>query len=289
MFIYNALSTRLVLVSALLSASFLGQLKPAQAQALLPYTLPLDEERLEADGLSLAEDAAQLTQFQQYDEALARAQLAAQLAPNDPQILALLGSLYLQVGDAAPAITALERAKTLEPSNALVWFALGSAYFSEAQYLQAANALEAGLELESDNAGAWFDLGNTYYKLNRYRQAISQYDKAVQNDATFWPAINNIGLVLYEMGDIEGAIEKWQDSLDIAENEPEPQLAIAAAQYAQGNRKLEAIQSATAALERDSRYSDINFLEENLWGTRLLDATRDLLDTPAIQELLTQL
>ena len=121
---------------------------PARAQALLPYTLPLDHERLQADGLRLAEDASQLAQFQQYDEALARAQLAAQLAPNSPQILALLGSLYLQVQDAESAIDVLERSKRLDSSNSLVWFALGSAHFSEGNYLQSANSLERGLSLD---------------------------------------------------------------------------------------------------------------------------------------------
>jgi tetratricopeptide (TPR) repeat protein len=281
--------TRPAFLSLLLLVGMGGHIQPAQAQALLPYTLPLDEERLQADGISLAQDAAQLTQFQQYDEALARAQLAAQLAPNDPQVLSLLGSLYLQVGQSEPAIEVLQQAKTLEPDNALIWFALGSAYFGEAEYAKAVESLETGLKLEPTNAAAWFDLGNAYYKLDRYPQAISQYEAAVQNDETFWPAVNNIGLVLYEMGDTEGAISKWQASLEIAQDESEPQLAIAVAQYAQGNRPLEAIQTATIALERDSRYADITFLEENLWGTRLIGATQRLFETPALQKLLSQL
>ncbi|MGI8934297.1 MAG: tetratricopeptide repeat protein, partial [Phormidesmis sp.] len=89
--------------SLLLLLGAWSQAKPAVAQALLPYTLPLDQERLQADGESLARDAAQLAQFQQYDEALARAQLAAQLLPGNADVLALLGSLYLQVSNPQPA------------------------------------------------------------------------------------------------------------------------------------------------------------------------------------------
>ena len=100
----------------------------ANAQALLPYTLPLDEAQLQADGESLARDAAQLAQFQQFDEALARAQLAAQLLPGDADILSLLGSLYLQASEPQPeqAVVTLERAKALQPENPLVMFALGN-------------------------------------------------------------------------------------------------------------------------------------------------------------------
>ncbi|MEL6137500.1 MAG: tetratricopeptide repeat protein [Cyanobacteria bacterium J06628_6] len=264
--------------------------RPAQAQALLPYILPLDEARLENDGLSLAQDAAQLAQFQQYEEALARAELAAQLAPNDAQVLALLGSLQLQLGETADAIPTLEKAKRLERDNALVWFALGSAYFSEGKYLQAADSLETGLDLEPENAGARFDLGNAYYRLTRYQQAIDQYESAVEYDETLWPAVNNIGLVLYEQGDVEGAIAKWRESLELSEEEQsEPQLAIAVALYAQGSQQRQAVDEATAALERDSRYADIEFLEENLWGSRLIDATKQFFETPALQALLAQL
>ncbi len=259
------------------------------AQSLLPYTLPLDEERLTATGLTLAQEAAQLAQFQQYGEALARIQLAAQLAPQNPQILALLGSLHLQVGNSAAAVTALENAKTLNRDDAAIWFTLGSAYFSEAKYLQAANALEKGIELEPENAGAHFDLGNAYYKLNRYQQAIDQYEKSITINEAFWPAVNNIGLVLYEMGELEPAIEKWKRSLDLSDEEPEPTLAIAVAQYAANINRPAAIEAATAALERDSRYADLEFLEENLWGRRLLSATEVMFDTPGLQEVLAGL
>ena len=263
--------------------------RAVDAQALLPYTLPLDEERLTATGLTLAQEAAQLAQFQQYDEALARIQLAAQLAPQDPQILALMGSLYLQVGDSAAAVSTLESAKAISDDDSVIWFTLGSAYFSEAKYLQAANALEKGLSLEPGNAGAHFDLGNAYYKLNRYQKAIEQYEAAISFNEAFWPAVNNIGLVLYEMGQLEPAIEQWERSLTLSSEEPEPTLAIAVANYAANIDRPAAIESATAALERDSRYADLAFLEENLWGNRLLSATEVMFDTPGLQEVLAGL
>ncbi|MEO0516527.1 MAG: tetratricopeptide repeat protein [Cyanobacteria bacterium P01_A01_bin.116] len=275
------------------------------SQALLPYTLPLDPERLQADGESLARDAAQLAQFQQYDEALARAQLAAQLLPSDPDVLALLGSLYLQVSEPQPvqAIEALGRAKELQPENALVMFTLGNAYFSQDQFLRAAQSIEEGLKIDEGNANALFDLGNAYYKLSQFDKAIAQYEKAIDNDAKFWPAVNNIGLVMYEAGDTSGAIAQWQKALEIAETEEtEPQLAIAVAEFSQGSQTVgsPAVDSANsnsassndaaiAALERDPRYADIDFLKSNLWGDKLIADTQTLFSTPTLQELLAQL
>ncbi len=278
--------------SLLLLIGSLSQARPVLAQALLPYTLPLDPARLQADGESLARDAAQLAQFQQFDEALARAQLAAQLLPSNPDVLALLGSLYLQASEPQPeqAIEVLSKANELQPDNALVMFALGSAYFSQDDFSQAARSIEAGLALEPGNANALFDLGNAYYKLNRYDRAVAQYEKAVANDAKFWPAVNNIGLVMYESGDIEGAIAQWQKALEIAEaEETEPQLAIAVAQYSQSVQDTTSSDTAIAALERDPRYASIDFLKDNLWGEQLIADTERFFSTPPLQELLVQL
>lgn len=262
------------------------------SQALLPYTLPLDEEQLQADGESLLRDAAQLAQFQQFDEALARAQLAAQLLPGNAEILSLLGSLYLQASEPQPekAIATLERAENLQPDNALVKFALGNAYFSQEGYAQAAQSIEAGLKIEPDNPSALFDLGNAYYKLAQFDKAIDKYEEAVENEASFWPAVNNIGLVLFEAGNVDGAIEKWREALEVAgTEETEPQLAIAVAQYSKGNQNPGDTSTAVAALERDPRYAEIAFLRENLWGDGLISATELFFSTPDLQELLAQL
>ena len=43
--------------------------KAVQAQALVPYTIQIDTGKLENQGLSWAQEAAQLAQFQQIDMA----------------------------------------------------------------------------------------------------------------------------------------------------------------------------------------------------------------------------
>ena len=281
---------RITVSLLLLIGTWSHQTQLASAQALLPYTLPLDQERLQADGKSLATDALQLTQFEQFDEALARAQLAAQLLPGDPDILALLGSLYLQASEpqADRAVTTLEQAKALRPDNALIRFALGNAHFMQQDYNRAISAIEAGLELEPGNPNALFDLGNAYFKINEFDTAIAQYEQAVEEESTFWPAINNIGLVKYEAGDTAGAIAEWQRALEVAaEEQSEPQLAIAVAQFAQGNQASSDI--AIVALERDPRYADIEFLVNNLWGDKLIADTQQFFSTPTLRELLVQL
>jgi hypothetical protein len=77
---------RIGLISFLVACSLWSLPKAAHAQALLPHTLQLDAAKLEQQGLSLAQEAAQLGQFQQFELALPRARLASQLAPKSDKV-----------------------------------------------------------------------------------------------------------------------------------------------------------------------------------------------------------
>lgn len=278
---------RFPLLSLLLVLSLCSFAPRAAAQALIPHTLPLKAEELKQQGLLLAQEAAQLGQFRQYQLALPRAELAAQLLPNDHRVWLLLGRLYLQTGELDSGVTALQQAQSLDSENASVLFALGSAYFQQEDYQAAIEHLQAGLQLAPEDLGALFDLGNAYYKLDRYEEAITQYETAIQLDPEFWPAINNIGLVKYELGDTEEAIEQWEAAAAVDEEAAEPRLAIAVAVYAQGDRER-GLSLGERAIQLDGRYADLEFLKENLWGEQLLTATRAFLDTPRMQAVIAQ-
>ena len=273
---------------------------PAYSQALVPYVLPLDYDQMVEQGRFLASEAQQLAEFRQFNQALALAQLASQLAPKDGQVMALLGGLYLQNGETDRAITLLEQAKTLVPGDARVLFSLGSAYFQKGDYRQASRYLEQGLKLEPNNPNAHFDLGNSYFRLERYDQAIASYNASITLQPDFWPALNNIGLVLYEQGKATAALEKWQAASDLVSNqEPEPKLARAVALYHQEgcgltanvrrDRCQEAFSLGVEALEQDSRYTDPAFLELNLWGQRLVGSTQQFFESPIMKRLLGEL
>lgn len=291
---------RTSLLSIFAICGVLGTTPPALSQALTPYVLPLDYDLMNEQGLYLANEAQQLADFQQFEQALALAQLAAQLAPDNGQVKALLGGLYLQTGETERAISLLEEAETLAPEDPRILFSLGTAYFQRGEYLKASNYLERGLEIEPFNPAALFDLGNAYFQLKQYDKAVESYDASVEAESTFWPSVNNIGLVLYEQGQPKVAVERWRAALEISPEEPEPKLAIAVALYGQENCAevppiarsgacREAINLGIEALEQDSRYADIDFLVENLWGTRLIDSTNNFFAAPDIQDLLAEL
>lgn len=278
---------RLFSASLIISLGLASTAQSASGQALVPHVLQLDPARLERQGLALAQEAAQLAQFQQFDLALPRVKLASQLAPKRSEVWSLLGALYLQNGDVDQGITTLKQAQALDGKNTTVLFSLGSAYFQKQQYQTAIEYLEAGLKLKPNVTGALFDLGNAYLMLRQYPTAIAQYEKAFAQDKTFWPALTNIGLVKYETGEVPVAIQQWRKASAIDPKAAEPQLALAVALYVRGDRE-QGWKLGEAAIQIDSRYSDLKFLKENLWGDRLLADAKQFLETPRMKETIAQ-
>lgn len=275
------------LISFLMVCSLWSMPKAANAQALIPHTLQLDGTKLERQGLSLAQEAAQLAQFQQVDLALPRARLATQLAPKNDKVWLLLGGLQLATKEFDGAIASLKQAQSINPKNGDILFALGSANFQQKNYQAAVVNYQDGLKLKPNDPEGLFDLGNAYYLLGKLPDAITQYDKAVSHDKKFWPAINNIGLINYEQGNSSEAIKRWQSAITLEKQAAEPLLALAVALYTKGDHQ-QGLSYGEAALRIDQRYASLNFLKENLWGDRLLSDTKKFLELPRIQAALQQ-
>lgn len=282
------------LISLMVVCSLWNLPKTASAQALIPHTVQLDAAKLEQQGLSLAQEAASLGQFQQYELALPRARLASQLAPKSDKVWFLLGGLYLQTKDYNNAIASLKKSQSLNPKNADIQFALGSVHFQQQKYPEAAGFYQAGLKLKPNDGEGLFDLGNAYYMLGKPAEAIAQYNKAVaqgQKAWAVWPAVNNIALIKYEQGDADGALKHWRDAVALAttikQPAAEPLMALAVALYVKGDQK-QAFALGEQALRIDERYADLDFLKQNLWGTRLLADTKRFVELPRIQAALQQ-
>ncbi|MFN4279233.1 tetratricopeptide repeat protein [Thermosynechococcus sp.] len=260
----------------------------ATAQVVLPRTLELNAKEMEQNGFIVAQEALQLAQFQQFQEALARAKLAVQLAPQAHEIWALLGGLYLTVNQPKDAVPALEQSLKLNDKNPGAYFNLGSAQFRLGHYGASVRAIEQGLALKPDAPEEWFNLGNAYLKLGQKDRAIEQYCRSLRLDRQFWPAYTNIGLVLYEQGNIRQAAKNWEQAADIDPKASEPKLALATALLQLGN-EARALQLAEEALRLDSRYGTVEFQRENLWGDRLVADTQTLLAKPPLRALMSQL
>ena len=113
----GSVSKHIQLISLLVACSLWSIPKTVHAQAFITHTVQIDHAQLEKQGLSLAQEAAQLAQFQQVEPALLRARVAAKLAPKNDKIWWLLGSLYLQNQEFDDAVTSFNKAPYPQPQK----------------------------------------------------------------------------------------------------------------------------------------------------------------------------
>jgi len=116
----------------------------------------------------------------------------------------------------AQAIVNLEAEVTANPDNFENWVQLGNLYFDSDLPKKAIPAYEKALELHSGNANVYTDLGVMYRKTNQPKKAIEAFDTAIAKDANHIHSRFNKGIVLmYDLGDAEGAIASWESILKI--------------------------------------------------------------------------
>ena len=153
-----------------------------------------------------------------------------------------------------------------------------------------ARIINQGLLLEPKNAGAYFQLGNARLMQSKLNLALIAFQKATNIKPQFWEALNNQGLVLFEMGKTTQAIQTWRNVLIISQN-AEPMLALAAALNRVKPNNQESIELASKALSKNPNYVLATHQSEQLWGRKLQEATKKLLKNPkllsAVEKALT--
>lgn len=253
------------------------------AKALVPTVYIPSATELEGSAIGIGRTAAQLLTLGQPEEAARLAALAVRLRPNDERLWAVLAEAQLRSKQLKPAAESLARAKQLDPNNAGLWFAEASLALRDNRPNDAIPLLDKGLKLDPKNASAYFDLGNARVMQTHYRAALSAFEKATALKPTFWEALNNQSIVLFEMGNTGEAIKRWRQVLTIERN-AEPMLALAAALNRETPGSEEALSLARTALQQDPNYVLPDHQKGQLWGLNLRLATRDLLTDSRLQD-----
>ena len=253
-----------------------GATTTAPARALVPYVYTPSTQELEGAGVGIGRTAAQLLRLGQPEEASRLAALAVRLQPNDERLWSVLAEAQLRSDQLNDAAGSLAKAKSLNPGKAGLWFAEASLALRDNRPDDAVPLLDEGLRLDPKNAGAYFDLGNARVMQDDLRQALRAFEKATSIKPSFWEALNNQALVLFEMGNTSEAIKRWRSVLKIKRN-AEPMLALAAALNKQKPGDTESIELARKALAEDPNYVLPGHQENQLWGLKLRQATETLL------------
>ena len=114
-----------------------------------------------------------------------------------------------------------------------------------------------------------------------YLGAINLFDKALKIKPDFWQAINNKGLAYFEKNNVNLSIKLFEKAISIQDN-AEPLLGLASCLRIKDSKL--AIQLAKKALAKDPNYVNYYYRTEQLWGEKLQNSTKILLQNEKLKE-----
>ena len=151
------------------------------------------------------------------EQALPYVQAALSRAPRDVDLLLSLASVYQAMNEDALALDRLAAAKELEPGRREVHRYAGLSFLKLAMWPEAEAAYRAALELDSEDRDVHFELAQVYGLSGQdVDRSMEHLGYVLQLDPGFYPAMALRGDLLEEMGDLEGAVNAWDQVLVVA-------------------------------------------------------------------------
>ena len=157
------------------------------------------------------------------DDAVASLQLATEIDPHSAAAFCNLGVAQETAGQIRRAETAYRRAMELDPGMIVAMVDLGSNLVRQDRGEEATIVLQAAAK-KTNTTLVHELLGNAMVLNHRDDDARKEYDAALRVDPRYWPAMNQIGLILmrkYQAGLTldenlrRSAVALWQQSLSI--------------------------------------------------------------------------
>lgn len=230
----------------------------------------------------------------QYLQAIDAYKRALQMNPPDPKqksdIMMNMGTAYQAQEDYANALASYQQALQFDPSNAAAQQGLKTAQagqkdkaitqlsaqadaaFKAGQYKEAIAKYQELSKSDPNDGGLHFNIGAAYQLMKDYDNAIVEYNMAIQldpknqqykdelvkaKDLKAQPIIDD-ALAKHKNKDYLGAIEAYQQALNVVPGKPELIYNLASAQYA-AQMYPDARKSYTQALELDPKGQINNF------------------------------
>jgi predicted TPR repeat methyltransferase len=131
--------------------------------------------------------------------------ITAALAPNEPMVLAELGSLLCATGRKNEAMAYLVASLKLNPNQTQVWLTVAGLCNEAGDKDTSEKAFRAALELEPGSAEAAAGLGLLYIERRRFEEAVQLLTTAVEHGVTAMPVYACLGRTLYLLGDFANA------------------------------------------------------------------------------------
>ena len=145
------------------------------------------------------------TNIRDYKAALAAAQAAQKVFPNDPQVIDALGMVQRVAGETTQAVETFKRLVQLQPQNQMIALRLADAQAAAKDYDGAIATLRGIVASAPDQTQAWIALAKTYFISGRPEEAIAEARK-LQKDRPD----RALGFALE--GEVLAAQKKWPEA-----------------------------------------------------------------------------
>jgi len=131
------------------------------------------------------------------------------VAPQDPNVLRLLGAIALHTGQLPAALDLCTRAIASDPAKSESYNELGNVHFIQGQFDLAMAAYRAALDKDPGSAEAHYNLGNTLTGAGQLPAAVAAYREAIRLQPNHARACNNLGAALFDLGQFAPAAEAY--------------------------------------------------------------------------------
>jgi tetratricopeptide (TPR) repeat protein len=164
----------------------------------------------------LIQRAAAAFQRGSWNEAAALCEQATNQFGEDANACMMLGAIRVENGDPAGGIAYLERARALMPGHVHVLVNLGVAYWTVGRLQEARTALEAALKLDRHLPVAHNNLGNVLLDLGDRDGAGKEYERALVTQPNYADAIAGLARIAEEAHRLDDARRLSEKALGLA-------------------------------------------------------------------------
>ena len=248
---------------------------------IVPYYYFPSKKNLQEQSLDIGKSAYQLLYFGQIQDSLSLAKLAVKLNTKDEKLWLILAEAQSANKLYKNALNSLSKAEKINSNISEIFFAKSNIYLKISQQKNAKSALEKGIAIEPNNYKAIFQLGNILLMEENYLGAINLFNKALKIKPDFWQAINNKGLAYFEKNNVNLSIKLFEKAISIQDN-AEPLLGLASCLRIKDSKL--SIQLAKKALAKNPNYVNYDYRKEQLWGEKLQNSTKILLQNEKLKE-----
>jgi tetratricopeptide (TPR) repeat protein len=138
--------------------------------------------------------------------------------PNSPDLLKLLGRVFLIARKPLNAAIAIKKAEALGPIDETTRFTLVLAYVGMRRGDWARPELERLVQADSSNPLYHYWLGRLDYDGGQYALAIARFRQVIARDPGFIRAYDNLGLCYEALNQPQDAIEQYRRAIELNRN-----------------------------------------------------------------------